>query len=277
MTPAVLRTWRLQAVERLAVDRPNALLRIAEIDRALGDLSGASSSFDACGDSLYARAMARLLRGEGWDTARDARGNAPAPFFLVDNFLEERALDHARDLVTERRDRFAAAGIGSGEQRRVDADMRVANRASAGQALRELLLPPLAGILHDRAIETYLRTGPVSASSAEMDVVSYPQGGKYHPHRDQFGSVKRILTAVIYLHKEPKRFQGGDLLLHDEPEDESKNAGWFTRYIPAANSAILFPSTCLHEVTQCFNDTDDLMEGRMAINVWMYAREGEAG
>ncbi len=273
LNPAVLRAWRHQAMMRLPADGPNALLRIAEIDRALGDLFSAAAKFQECTDSPYAQAMARLLRGECWDIARNAHGNAAAPFLLLENFLEEQAFTEARTLVAERGGRFAAAGIGSGQERRVDPDTRVANRATAGRALRELLLPQLARALREHSIEAFLKTGTVSLPSAEMDIVTYPQGGKYHPHRDAFGAVNRVLTAVIYLHKEPKRFQGGDILLHDEPEDDRKSPAWFTRYVPAANSVIFFPSTCLHEVTQVFNDAEDPLDGRMAINVWMYSRD----
>jgi len=48
------------------------------------------------------------------------------------------------------------------------------------------------------------------------------------------------------------------------------DADWFTRYIPVGNSIIFFPARCLHEVTRVYNETDDPLEGRMAINVWMH-------
>jgi len=265
LSEGVLRQWRGQAIDRIAVDGQQALLRIAEIDRALGDLSGAAERFQSI-DSPYAQAMANLLRGKSWD----ARTNTASPFFLVKEFLDEATLADARNIVAAKRDGFAVAGVGSDEEARIDLDTRVAHHAGASKRLREMLLPRIEDTLRKKDVEAFLASEPVSVPNAEMVIVTYPQGGKYLPHRDEYGQRTRRLTAVVYLHKEPRRFRGGDLLLHDEASESRKDADWFTRYIPVGNSIIFFPARCLHEVTRVYNETDDPLEGRMAINVWMH-------
>jgi hypothetical protein len=72
----------------------------------------------------------------------------------------------------------------------------------------------------------------------------------------------------------PKAFTGGDLLLYDDAAPDGANtAGWFTRFLPVRNMALLFPSNRLHEVTAVLSTPDHVLAGRLAVNVWFAADE----
>ncbi|MFY7960935.1 MAG: 2OG-Fe(II) oxygenase, partial [Elsteraceae bacterium] len=75
-----------------------------------------------------------------------------------------------------------------------------------------------------------------------------------------------------YLHRIPKRFSGGDLLLFDEPSpDQVRSSMEFTRITPAENSLLLFPSVSLHAVTPVSLESEDRLDGRLTLNGWLHA------
>lgn len=61
----------------------------------------------------------------------------------------------------------------------------------------------------------------------------YEESDYYEAHRD-----KSVLTALTWVYKEPKSFEGGNLILNNEATIECTN-----------NMTVLFPSVVLHEVT----------------------------
>jgi len=61
----------------------------------------------------------------------------------------------------------------------------------------------------------------------------YEDSDHYKPHRDH-----AVLTTLTWLYKEPKKFEGGDLILNDEATVACTN-----------NMTLIIPSTCMHEVT----------------------------
>ena len=69
------------------------------------------------------------------------------------------------------------------------------------------------------------------------------------------------INYVYYLHRQPKSFTGGDLLLHDGVAAKA-----FTRIEPLDNSIILFPSGIPHEVTLVECDPGDFGAGRFTVN-----------
>jgi len=62
----------------------------------------------------------------------------------------------------------------------------------------------------------------------------YEDSDYYEAHTD-----KSVMTSLTWFYKEPKRFEGGNLILNKEAEIECNS-----------NMTIIFPSTVLHEVTK---------------------------
>ena len=60
----------------------------------------------------------------------------------------------------------------------------------------------------------------------------YKNGDHYKKHMDN-----SLFTILLWLHKDPKTFEGGDLVLEDEDTVEFRN-----------NRAVVIPSYCEHEV-----------------------------
>ena len=87
-------------------------------------------------------------------------------------------------------------------------------------------------------------------------------GGFYTRHRDngRHGFRTKVLSFAYYFHRQPRRFTGGELLLHDE------NAATFTRIEPQHNSIVLFPAGCVHEIAAVGSDLEDFADARFALH-----------
>ena len=89
----------------------------------------------------------------------------------------------------------------------------------------------------------------------------YENNSHYKPHRDQ-----AVLTTLTWLYKEPKQFEGGEITLNNEET------------LPCdSNSMIIFPSTCLHEVSPVLlNNTSEKGMGRYTITTFVVLQETQS-
>ena len=84
-------------------------------------------------------------------------------------------------------------------------------------------------------------------SNADSTLVSYYEnGGEYKSHKDD-----SQLTAVTYLYRQPKAFDGGDLVLTE----------YGYAFEPWFNRTYIFPSVVEHEVTPVIMKPEDCGKG----------------
>jgi predicted 2-oxoglutarate/Fe(II)-dependent dioxygenase YbiX len=219
--------------------------------------------------------MAALMRGKAGAPPAWKGPPRPAPFFCLYDLLPCKDLSSARAAIASKREKLREAKVG--DHGLVDFDVRAAHSAGAGADLRALLLPRIFAAIAAENVLERLGLGAISQKQVEVGLAAYAGGGKYVPHRD--GGIGdshhwRRLTLVWYIHDEPKAFTGGDLLLHDDADpDGARTAFWFTRIMPVRNMALLFPSNRVHEVTSVLLAPDDILAGRVAVNVWFASAE----
>lgn len=77
----------------------------------------------------------------------------------------------------------------------------------------------------------------------------YGDGDYYKPHADV-----SLFTAITFFYKEPKQFEGGELVLGEDINIECKN-----------NRLVLFPSNVIHEVLEVKLKTEEPWMGRYSI------------
>lgn len=95
--------------------------------------------------------------------------------------------------------------------------------------------------------------------------------GFYRPHRDATSDSNhdRQFTFVYYLHTQPRRFTGGDLLIFGGLDDGTMYApNSFDRIDPRHNRLVVFPSCRVHEVQHVIAPSA-LGLGRFCVNGWI--------
>lgn len=84
-------------------------------------------------------------------------------------------------------------------------------------------------------------------SDSDTTLISYYENEEYYKsHRDV-----SVLTAVTYLYKQPKLFEGGNLILTD----------YGYQFEPWFNRTYIMPGVVEHEVTEVTMKTEDLGKG----------------
>lgn len=117
-----------------------------------------------------------------------------------------------------------------------------------------------------------LRVTPFEPSAVELELAAHNDGAHFAQHVDMLlrGELKRnerMLSAVYYFHRQPKRFTGGALRLHRigaQPGDEGIDMS------PDDNSLIVFPSWGPHEVMPIACPSRQFADSRFAVNCWIH-------
>jgi Rps23 Pro-64 3,4-dihydroxylase Tpa1-like proline 4-hydroxylase len=274
LSVALLQRFRDATSAAYEAQKDSSILwRLAEFDRALGNLPAAAEEFAAYAklhpEQQKPKLLSELLAGTS--EAPPPGIDGVVPFVLVPNLASEGDLIKVRQAIEERRDGFAEAKVRYNDEHRVDVNTRSALFFRGDAQFRELSGGFFQDAIRQNHVLTKLGLGAISETRVEVEAIAYTTGGKYTIHRDNGpgGDNGRRLTVVWFIHNEPKGFSGGDLLLHDEPP-----AGQgFTRIVPRRNSAVFFPSDKLHEVTPVESTVVDVLESRVVLNGWFHDAE----
>ncbi|MGN8225428.1 2OG-Fe(II) oxygenase [Gracilimonas sp. BCB1] len=96
--------------------------------------------------------------------------------------------------------------------------------------------------IKEELIQSLRRYCYLSLSGSEFHIAKYPAGTHYHRHLDQFNeSSNRQITVLLYLNKEWKKGDGGELVIYKDGEEIMVE--------PISKRVLLFKSdTVEHEV-----------------------------
>ena len=287
LSPALLRPGgllhRAESVlrQRLAAHPHDAkaLLRLGDVLRQKGELPAALEKYRHLlalnPDHASAAWLVSMLSGGRVRSAAPA-ALQPVPFVRLTEFLTPAQQAQLFIHIMAGRKRFRPARVG---EKTLDRRTR-AGLVTDGQTLRVVRSwfgPKLCSVL--RHVLARLRMEGLHRFRTEMDVTVYLGGGFYKVHRDNEGKRRRPrkLSYVYYLHREPRRSAGGDLLLYDTNVQAGGGpSGVFSRIEPLGNSLVFFPSDAFHEVTPVASATQDFGDARFTVNGWIRSR-GEDG
>jgi hypothetical protein len=104
---------------------------------------------------------------------------------------------------------------------------------------------------------SFYNRGILQTNASDHLISYYENSDHYKPHNDQ-----AVATALHWLWKEPKKFEGGELTFSDTGET-----------IPLTNNTmLLFPSYAMHEVSPVIMAPEDMGKGlgRYCISIFMY-------
>jgi Rps23 Pro-64 3,4-dihydroxylase Tpa1-like proline 4-hydroxylase len=200
----------------------------------------------------------------------------PAPFVLVPDFLPPQARQQVFDFLLARSFEFHPALTEDGLRPE-------ARRASSRPNCLRGLDPEVHRIFDQglrAAFESALPRLMVPAYTVEFLEVHgliYRSGDFFEAHNDTPPNGPRRVTFVYTLHRQPRAFSGGDLLLYDSkvapPGGEGSFAATHTRLAPTDNRLLLFPSEFFHEVVPVGGVGSDA-DARIAINGWFHGAPG---
>ena len=107
-----------------------------------------------------------------------------------------------------------------------------------------------------------------SPKHLQIDLAAYRDGGFYNTHIDtvvgaERGRITRKVSAVYYVHAEPKPFSGGELRIRDVLTDQD------CVIAPKHDRLVAFASILPHEVQPVSIAGDAFAHARFSINCWL--------
>jgi SM-20-related protein len=108
--------------------------------------------------------------------------------------------------------------------------------------------------------------------TVELQLAAHGDGARFISHIDtrvhHVSDTPRVISAVYYLHSEPRKFEGGLLRLHTIPlgDDDVQPLD----ISPDNNSLLAFPSIAPHEVLEVIAPGVEFQDWRFAVNCWIH-------
>jgi Rps23 Pro-64 3,4-dihydroxylase Tpa1-like proline 4-hydroxylase len=197
------------------------------------------------------------------------------PWHQFRGFLSDEEHGALLDWTLSNRERFKPAKVAG---RGVVPETRVADKLSD--------LGPLKGVFEERlrelTPEVLSRAGsrPFEVEYFELQLAAHGDGAFFKRHSDipvgpgrkpvggfEGSGQDRLVSAVYYYHRDPKRFSGGALRLFRFGAADGD--GDHVDVEPEQNSLVVFPSWALHEVMPVSVPSGEFADRRFAVNIWL--------
>ncbi|QNA82756.1 2OG-Fe(II) oxygenase [Sphingomonas sp. So64.6b] len=124
---------------------------------------------------------------------------------------------------------------------------------------------------HGDALRARFGDRILTAPVEESELAASGDGDWFGPHRDDGAApvAHRSFTVVVYLHRFPCRFAGGELTLHGFQDAARQRFGPVQTIAPRHNVATIFPSNTLHEILPVSLSTPCFADRRFALTSWI--------
>ncbi len=200
-------------------------------------------------------------------------GTIAAPFYRILNFLPQQMIDKVEGIINANKDAFKTSAVVKKDKSHVNKDFRSSKMilSSSFPKIQEEFLSKISKLLP--SIAKHLEIIEFEISNKELQLTMHESGDFFKLHQDSSDSTateKRKITFVYYYHRTPKKFSGGDLLLHDTSQDKSSYSLNYTLIEPIHNSIVVFPSYIYHQVTPIQLQSNDPLDGRFTLNGWLH-------
>lgn len=285
IAPALL-DQAVAALQRKLASAPQdaqAWRRLGDLHRRRGDLPAALNAYrklQALQSDATANWLVDVTSGEAL-SAPQPEGVQAAPFLRMTSFLTHTQRERLLALTRKDKASFVPARVTdaeNGKKGRVYPEVRHALHPGpqATREVRRWFVPKLRRLVP--RVAAHLQLGQLNNRFFELEITAYLSSGLFRMHSDsQPPNDNRIISYVCYFHEEPRRFNGGELLLHDCCRGSVQaNPSCFTRFDPVGNSVVFFPSDCLHQVLRVDCPEDSLRNGRLSVNGWVRVKTAAA-
>jgi SM-20-related protein len=205
--------------------------------------------------------LIQATQSAAWPTA-----TMPA-YVRIDDFLTPAENEQLLEYAIENQDHFEISKViddsdSSGETHRKSMVLFAIKDSKWNKIFIERLKQHLPHITASLGVPSFRFQG------TEIQLTASSDGDFFKRHADadhkEDSVASRVLTFVYYLHRLPKPFSGGDLLLYGPDTGEQ-----VTAIEPQNNCLISFVSTCWHEVDFVRCPSRAFADSRFTINGWL--------
>lgn len=154
---------------------------------------------------------------------------------------------------------------------RVNPESRCSLNLTLSGATRQSFARLVRRAAAERGVAETLDVALEGGERVDVCMTCHGDGAFFRAHADTSETIypDRLVSFVYYLHRTPKPFSGGDLLLYDRASNDGYSPLHYTRVPPADNTLIFFRSDAFHEVQPIHSASRDPADGRFTIHGWI--------
>lgn len=112
----------------------------------------------------------------------------------------------------------------------------------------------------------------VAGVEAQITASNHGDFFRWHSDNAQAEIASREITFVYFFHREPKRFEGGELRIYDSQRREGVYVptGNYRAVVPRQNQMVFFHSSLAHEITPVECRSGEFGDSRFTVNGWFH-------
>lgn len=202
---------------------------------------------------------------------------------VIDDFLPAAFVADLLAYALENENHFEPTSIMRKVESQINPSFRQSAQCSKGLGPNKAAFK---AAIHGRCNELIAGTGTPSFEIAktELELIAHGDNAFYRSHIDTHAGPGRtieldfrVVSCVYYFHREPKRFNGGEIALFSFGDNEDVEI-----IEPGNNRLVVFPSFVRHEVRAVSCPSGEFADSRFSINCWLrkekskpVARQGE--
>jgi 2OG-Fe(II) oxygenase superfamily len=198
----------------------------------------------------------------------------PRVLVPMSNFLSEKERAGLLEFVTSKEADFKPATVMfGGAEPQVDENVRKAKTLDGlehfeqlfGDKIKEALPQVLERLGHE----------PFPVGRIEIQATASGDRDYFRIHQDAEPGDTREISFAYFLHREPKRFSGGDLRVFETRVEDGQPipSDQVETVVPRQNEIVFFPSIHEHEVLPVRAGGKEFADSRFAINGWIHRAE----
>jgi len=192
---------------------------------------------------------------------------------VLDEFLAPQELAELTQFTLEHETAFQSSEVSSptAEKGVVNYDFRRSRVLMELGKHQELILDRIKSVLPQVLKQLGMQEFGIRA--VEAQITASNDGDFFHFHRDNGIEpvASRHLTFVYFFHREPRRFEGGELRIHDArlEADTYVSDGTYQAIVPEQNQIVFFPCELMHEITPLKCSSRLFADSRFTLNGWL--------
>ena len=193
---------------------------------------------------------------------------------VLDEFLAPQELDELVSYTLQHEEQFQCSEVISpnGEPGMIAFDHRRSRVLMDLGKHEAIILDRIRGVLPRVLDQLGIEEFPVRHTEAQITASN--DGDFFRAHSDDSDEMiaSRRITFVYFFHREPRQFEGGELLLHDShgEGDRHVSTGSYQIIVPRQNQIVFFPCSLLHEITAVECPSRAFADSRFTLNGWLH-------
>jgi Rps23 Pro-64 3,4-dihydroxylase Tpa1-like proline 4-hydroxylase len=199
---------------------------------------------------------------------------ARAQCVVLDEFLAPQELDELIAYILQHEAQFESSEVISpnGEPGMIAFDHRRSRVLMDLGKHEAIILDRIRGVLPKVLDQLEVEEFPVIHTEAQITASN--DGDFFRAHSDDSDEriASRRITFVYFFHREPRQFEGGELLLHDSHCAGERQVGSrsYQTVVPRQNQIVFFPCSLLHEITPVECPSRAFANSRFTLNGWLH-------